>query len=805
MTVPEERERNDNHKQTSATTADGATEQSNHNERSSKDMTLYSDSGTDKESSRMSISSMQALKDGSGIFEPDEAIIIAESSHTNGETTKVDDPADNTNSIIKQVVAAAQYGDIKVLKFYLTKSTENSNPLSPNITDSEGITLVHWAALNNKLTAMKFLVSIGADPDVPAGDMHATPLLWAVRYGLVYIADWLIREAKVDVNVVDKNGIGILLASVFSSNVMMVLYIVWTLNDNGDSESSTPIVGLAGIDTVDPKGRTALHWAAYQGDFLTVDVLLAAGSNSDLVDADGFTALHWGLVSNSRSVVSSLVNYKSNISAKTKEGKSAWNVASDMKCSSMWYSILKDDGRNPVTGEKTKRFLSEVSAKCIAFFLPYFTLPLAIAILVSPIMIALKIFMLLFLLIAQQIILTRIVLPSYRKGKMSLLKSSFFAGVFTASVFICLLIWVFLLIPYTLGDENVSHLILLLAVTGMIFFFFKAMFMDPGYIPKEIDYKIISNTIYELLEMRQFDSNHFCIHSLIRKPLRSKFSKENKLNIARFDHYCPWVNNNIGVRNHKVFIAFAASLEIAIICWASLTFEYFDELPGMTAKHCGILSEDLCSGYYGSKFVFCFFWWIMLQFVWLSILLIVQFIQISKGSTTYEFSHMHKLASNETTFSSVPSDDPVAFDVRNEEVADVISDNEIDSDSEVIEANISQTLISGTSNDDPRKKRAITLPLMFMSKLVSSRLCRMVGLDQMVILTNDLIQEKKLDRPKLLYNYGFRQNWSDFLFLRRIGDVYSFRTLVALPIKGESNLNGDLVDYYKLYSVGDPV
>ena len=804
MTAPEEREKNDSLNQTSATIADGATEQSNHRERSFKDIALESDFGTDKESSRISISSMQALKDGSEILEPDEAIVIAESSQNNFETTKDDDPEDNRNSIIEQVVAAAQYGDIKVLKFYLTKSTENSNPLSPNLTDSEGITLVHWAALNNKLAAMKFLVSIGADPDVPAGDMHATPLLWAVRYGLVYIADWLIREAKVDVSIVDKNGIGILLASVFSSNVMMVLYIIWTLNDNGDSES-TAIVGLAGIDTVDQKGRTALHWAAYQGDFLTVDVLLAAGSNADLVDADGFTALHWGLVSNSRSVVSSLVNYKCNINAKTKEGKSAWNVASDMKCSSMWYSILKDDGRNPVTGEKAKRLLSKISAKCIAFFLPYFTLPSAIAILVSPIMIAIKIFLLFFLLIAQQVILTKIVLPSYRKGKISLLKSSFFAGVFSASVFICILIWVFLLMPYTLGDENISHLILLFAVTGLVYFFFKAMLMDPGFIPKEIDYKIISSTIYELLGMRQFDSNHFCIHSLIRKPLRSKFSKEKKLNIARFDHYCPWVNNNVGVRNHKVFVAFAAFLEIAVICWANLTLEYFDELPDKAAKHCGILTENLCSGYYGSTFVFYFFWWIMLQLVWLSILLIVQFVQISKGSTTYEFSHMHKLASNETTFSSVPSDDPVAFEVRNEEVADGVNYNEDDSDAENIEANISQTLISGTPSADPAKKRIFTLPLIFISKLASSWLCRMVGLDQMVILTNDLIQEKKLDRPKLLYNYGFKQNWSDFLFLRRIGDVYSFRTLFALPIKGESNLNGELVDYYKFYSVGEPV
>lgn len=67
------------------------------------------------------------------------------------------------------------------------------------------------------------------------------------------------------------------------------------------------------------------------------------------------------------------------------------------------------------------------------------------------------------------------------------------------------------------------------------------------------------------------------------------------------------MNNNIGVRNHKVFVAFAASLELAIISWVNLTLEYFDELPDDSLKHCTILPKDLCSGYQSSAFVFYFF------------------------------------------------------------------------------------------------------------------------------------------------------------------------------------------------------
>ena len=44
-------------------------------------------------------------------------------------------------------------------------------------------------------------------------------------------------------------------------------------------------------------------------------------------------------------------------------------------------------------------------------------------------------------------------------------------------------------------------------------------------------------------------------------------------------------------------------------------------------------------------------------------------------------------------------------------------------------------------------------------------------------------------------DYGLKQNWLDFWI---IGEP-NWRNIFYLPIEGENNLNGQVVDYYNLY------
>lgn len=50
-----------------------------------------------------------------------------------------------------------------------------------NETDGQGITALHWAAINNHVLACKLLLEKGADVDARGGDLNATPLQWAAR------------------------------------------------------------------------------------------------------------------------------------------------------------------------------------------------------------------------------------------------------------------------------------------------------------------------------------------------------------------------------------------------------------------------------------------------------------------------------------------------------------------------------------------------------------------------------------------------------------------------------------------------
>lgn len=98
------------------------------------------------------------------------------------------------------VCSAVQYG------FYdrLVELTD-ADPSVPVTTDSEGITLLHWAALNNRLEVAKYLISKGAEVDAVGGVLQSTPLHWAIREGKVDMVVLLISY-NAQISIVDHEG-----------------------------------------------------------------------------------------------------------------------------------------------------------------------------------------------------------------------------------------------------------------------------------------------------------------------------------------------------------------------------------------------------------------------------------------------------------------------------------------------------------------------------------------------------------------------------------------------------------------------
>lgn len=109
----------------------------------------------------------------------------------------------------------------------------------------------------------------------------------------------------------DDQGFNLLHLSVNSSNIMLVLYVLFNVVSKG----------LLDIDCRDPKGRTSLLWAAYQGDSLTVAELLKFGASIKIADTEGFTPLHWGTVKGQPHVLKYLIQDGADFFQKTDTGK----------------------------------------------------------------------------------------------------------------------------------------------------------------------------------------------------------------------------------------------------------------------------------------------------------------------------------------------------------------------------------------------------------------------------------------------------------------------------------------------------
>ena len=71
--------------------------------------------------------------------------------------------------------------------------------------DADNITVLHWAAINNRHELVKYLLSAGAIVDAIGGDLNSTPLQWAVRQGHQSMVALLVN-AGADATIRDGEG-----------------------------------------------------------------------------------------------------------------------------------------------------------------------------------------------------------------------------------------------------------------------------------------------------------------------------------------------------------------------------------------------------------------------------------------------------------------------------------------------------------------------------------------------------------------------------------------------------------------------
>lgn len=674
-----------------------------------------------------------------------------------GEPQEVLPSEEDENPTLARFMAACQSGDLQTVQELVS-----SGQIRSDDTFSSGVSGLHWAALNNRLSVVKYLMEnpvSPADPNYPGGTLLATPLHWACQKGLVYVVDYMIKHHG-DPSLTDSQSFNALHLAVHSSNITLVVYLL--VNCTGGANSNSMLY----IDQQDGIGCTALHWAAYQGDTLSVRALLKYGADVAKVDHKLMTLLHWLFMRGCKSVMEALVDAGVDVFAQNDKGKDLFAVASDMACEETWKQVLREADRDEAHGWGPRRhFLSEKAAKMLTFATPYVVLPAMLNLCTFGGGFAVGKFLLAAgVMAAAYFVLLRWIVPVYMRRSRPMFKTPIMAGVFTATVFWCVLTWLFVIFPAVWKHEFLVSVLLAVFIGIFSSAFVKAMFLNPGFVPEPADTLVVSQQIQQLLEIGKFDTLHFCVHTFVRKPLRSKYLRFSNRLVARFDHYCPWLYNDVGVRNHKVFVVFSYTLAVAIALFCVLAMKYFLVADSLDESdwddRCMLLPEGLCAGFHTSPFVFNLTLWSIFQLAWVSFLCVVQTFQILKGLTSWELTTLND-----------PSPGPMYNHL--------------------------------TVPRDFGAPEPANVPINLHHSHGLGTCVKLVGLDQVVKTVQVAVasffathtENLVVDTFDIPTDYGWKQNWLDFWFL---GDI-EWRNLFFLPIEGENNLNGQVVDYYKLY------
>uniref|UniRef100_A0A8C9U2P6 Palmitoyltransferase n=1 Tax=Scleropages formosus TaxID=113540 RepID=A0A8C9U2P6_SCLFO len=170
--------------------------------------------------------------------------------------------------------------------------------------DKENVSLLHWAAINNRTELVKYYLSKGAIIDQLGGDLNSTPLHWAIRQGHLSMVILLMRHGA-DPSLADGEGFRGLHLAVLFQHMPIAAYLMAKGQEvdfpdlNGQTSlmlAAQKIIGPeptnflikcnASVNAVDKENMNSpLHCAVLAGNVDAVHILLEAGASVDLQNA----------------------------------------------------------------------------------------------------------------------------------------------------------------------------------------------------------------------------------------------------------------------------------------------------------------------------------------------------------------------------------------------------------------------------------------------------------------------------------------------------------------------------------------
>jgi ankyrin repeat protein len=203
------------------------------------------------------------------------------------------------------------------------------------------------AVKDNNIIAQCYLLTHGADINYQEGSQNTTAFMHAITRGYQETLQFLIRQPRVNIDCVNKDGQTALMIAVHTHASLECIKLLLDnhagVNFFGSRDPSllimaatqqgrTDLVKLlvaykADVNYENLLGGTALVSAACDGDYNMVRFLLEeTDAQVNYQTKDGYTALMWAAVNNHRNVVGGLLGCGANVNCVNKHGETALTI-----------------------------------------------------------------------------------------------------------------------------------------------------------------------------------------------------------------------------------------------------------------------------------------------------------------------------------------------------------------------------------------------------------------------------------------------------------------------------------------------